>query len=157
MNFALGGGVSSRLFQRIREERGLAYSVVSERSAYHAAGCLAVSVGTSPENAQEVLSLVLTELDDVAATGITQRELEVAVGHLRADTLLSLEDSGSRMSRIGGSLLLHDEVLTIDEVISRIEAVTLEEIRERAAPMLAEQRVLAVVGPFDEGDFSSHA
>jgi predicted Zn-dependent peptidase len=157
MNFALGGGVSSRLFQRIREERGLAYSVVSERSAYHDAGCVAVSVGTSPEHAQEVLSLVLTELDDVAAKGITKRELEVAVGHLRADTLLSLEDSGSRMSRIGGSLLLHDEVLTIDEVISRIEAVTLDEVRELVAPMLGEQRVLAVVGPFDEADFAAHS
>ncbi|HEV2360230.1 MAG TPA: pitrilysin family protein, partial [Acidimicrobiales bacterium] len=157
MNHTLGGGVSSRLFQRIREERGLAYSVVSERSAFEDAGSLSVSVGTAPDNAHEVLGLVLEELSDIAAKGITPRELEVAKGHLRADLLLSLEDSGSRMSRIGGALLLHGEVLDADEVLRRIAAVTLEQIGEVSARVLGGRRVLAVVGPFSESEFAQYA
>ena len=104
LNHILGGGLSSRLFQEIREARGLAYSIGSDRSAYDDAGLLAISVGTAPEHAHEVLGLLHTELDRLAAKGITPRELEVAKGHLRADLLLSLEDSGARMSRIGAGL-----------------------------------------------------
>ncbi len=153
MNHALGGGISSRLFQRIREERGLAYSVSSDRTGYEDAGCLSISVGTAPENIHEVISLVLEEMEDVAAHGITPRELEVAKGNLRADTLLSLEDSGSRMSRIGGGILLHGEVLPIDEVLARIEAPGVDEVGELASAVLGGDRVMAVVGPFSEGEF----
>ncbi len=103
LNHVLGGGLSSRLFQEIRESRGLAYAIGSDRSAFDDAGTLAISVGTSPDKAHEVLDLLHTELDRFAAKGISQRELEVAKGHLRADMLLSLEDSGSRMSRIGSA------------------------------------------------------
>ncbi|HLI16137.1 MAG TPA: pitrilysin family protein [Acidimicrobiales bacterium] len=154
LNHTLGGGVSSRLFQRIREERGLAYSVSSERAAFADAGALAVSVGTSPEHAHEVVELVLRELDDLARDGVEAAELELAKGHLKADTLLSLEDSGARMSRIGGSLLLHDEVPELDEVLARIDAVRLDEVRELAAAVLGGTRCLAVVGPFAEEDFA---
>ncbi|EQD50199.1 peptidase M16 domain-containing protein, partial [mine drainage metagenome] len=103
LNHSLGGGISSRLFQKIREERGLAYSVVSDRVAYADTGALAVSVGTAPERIKEVLRLVLDEIEDLAAKGVTKEELELAKGHLRADTILSLEESGARMSRIGAS------------------------------------------------------
>ena len=112
LNHILGGGLSSRLFQKLREERGLCYSIVSDRIAYSDAGALAVSVGTAPERVHEVLKIVGDELFDLAANGITERELVLAKGHLKADTLLSLEDSGSRMGRIGAALLLHGEVLT---------------------------------------------
>ena len=154
VNHALGGGVSSRLFQKIREERGLAYSITSERSAYEDAGALTVSVGTSPERALEVLGLVREELDAVAGGGITARELEVAKGNLSADVLLALEDSGARMSRIGGALLLHGEVLSIDDVLSRIESVTLEDAAAVAARVIGGDRSLAAVGPFDESDLA---
>ena len=154
LNHTLGGGLSSRLFQEIREARGLAYSIGSDRSAYDDAGTLAVSVGTSPEHAHEVLELLHVELDRLGAEGITSRELEVAKGHLRADMLLSLEDSGSRMSRIGASLLLFGSVLTTEELLARIAAVTADQVRTVAAQVLAGPRTLAVVGPFAEFDFS---
>jgi predicted Zn-dependent peptidase len=154
VNHTLGGGVSSRLFQKVREERGLAYSVSSERSAYVDAGALTVSVGTSPDNAAEVVELVRDELDSIAGAGITERELEVAKGSLSADLLLSLEDSGARMSRIGGALLLHGEVLSVDEVLERIALVTLEDTAAVAATVLGGPRTMAVVGPFEPGELA---
>ncbi len=153
LNHVLGGGLSSRLFQEIRESRGLAYSIGSERVAYEDAGSLAVSVGTAPEHVPEVMGLLERELDSLHDEGVTERELEVAKGHLRADLLLSLEDSGSRMSRIGASLLLHGEVLGVEEVLERIDSVTLESVRDLATRVLGSERVLAAVGPFAEGDF----
>ncbi|MHB1987523.1 MAG: M16 family metallopeptidase [Acidimicrobiales bacterium] len=154
LNHVLGGGLSSRLFQQIREERGLAYSIGSDRVAYDDAGALAVSVGTAPENAHEVLGLIEAELDQLMTSGISHRELEVATGHLRADLLLSLEDSGARMSRIGASLLLYGTVLTVEELLAGIDAVTIDAVREVAKSVLSAERVLAVVGPFTEEDFA---
>jgi len=154
LNHVLGGGLSSRLFQEIRETRGLAYSIGSDRSAYDDAGSLAISVGTAPEHALEVLDLLHAELDSLGAEGITTRELEVAKRHLRADLLLSLEDSGARMSRIGAGLLLLDEVLSVDELLQRIAAVTESEVRTVAETVLTGPRTLAVVGPFQASDFA---
>src|SRR6202042_2477242 len=123
LNHVLGGGLSSRLFQKVREQRGLAYSVWSERAAYQDSGSLAVVVGTAPEHVDEVLQIVDAEFELLAESGITDRELAVAKGNLRAEMLLSNEDSGARMGRIGASMLLHGEVQDIDEVLGRVEAV----------------------------------
>ena len=101
LNHVLGGGLSSRLFQKVREQRGLAYSIWSERAAYQDTGSLAVVAGTAPEHVDEVLRIVTGELELLAEHGITERELAVAKGNLRADTLLACEDSGARMSRLG--------------------------------------------------------
>jgi predicted Zn-dependent peptidase len=155
LNHALGGGLSSRLFQEVRETRGLAYSIGSDRLAYEDAGALSVAVGTAPEHASEVLGLINHELEQLRDHGVSERELEVAKGHLRADLLLSLEDSGARMSRIGASLLLHDEVLTVDDLVQRIAGVTLGDVAASATRVLSGPRVLAVVGPFDESDFKA--
>ncbi len=155
LNHALGGGLSSRLFQEVREARGLAYSIGSDRVAYEDTGAMAVSVGTAPEHVAEVLGLVRSELDDLQQDGITERELEVAKGHLRADLLLSLEDSGSRMGRIGAGLLLHGEVLSIEELLERIAAVTSAGVAETASRVFDGPRSLAVVGPFGESDFAA--
>ena len=149
LNHTLGGGISSRLFQKVREERGLAYSVGSDRVAYADAGALAVSVGTAPARADEVLKIVRDELDALGAQGVTEEELARAKAHLRADTLLSLEDSGARMSRIGASLLLFDEVLTAEELNARVAEVTAEQVGDLAAHLLTGERVLAAVGPFE--------
>jgi len=154
LNHILGGGLSSRLFQEIRETRGLAYSIGSDRGAYHDAGTLAISVGTAPEHAHEVLELINIELDRLGAKGITARELEVAKGHLRADMLLSLEDSGSRMARIGSALLLFENVLTTEELLERTASVTADEVLTVAEQLFAGPRSLAVVGPFHESDFA---
>jgi predicted Zn-dependent peptidase len=149
LNHVLGGGISSRLFQEIREKRGLAYAVWSDRVHYEETGAVTVSVGTSPENAPEVLDLVHTELDRIGATGVTERELAVARGSLRAETLLSLEDSGARMSRIGSSLLLHGRVLPVDDVIGRIETVSLEEVHAVARELADGIRTVSTVGPVE--------
>jgi predicted Zn-dependent peptidase len=151
LNHALGGGLSSRLFQQVREERGLAYSVYSYRSSYADAGNLSVYAGTAPDRVDEVLALVQSILDRMRDDGITDRELEVARGHLKGEMALSLEDSAARMSRIGRSELVHGEVLPIDEIVRRIDAVTLADVAEVGAEVLANERVLAVVGPFPDG------
>lgn len=153
LNHVLGGGLSSRLFQEIRERRGLAYSVWSERTAYQDAGSLTVGVGTAPPNVAEVLAIVTDELGRLGADGITERELDVAQGNLRAEALLACEESGARMSRIGAGMLLHGEVLTIDEVVARVDAVTLDDVRTAAARLLEAPRTLSVVGPFSDADF----
>ena len=156
LNHVLGGGLSSRLFQKVREERGLAYSVWSERAAYQDAGSLAVVVGTAPEHVAEVLRIVAGELELLAVHGITDRELAVARGNIRAEMLLSGEDSGARMSRIGASALLHGEVRTVDEILARIEAVGPEDVLAVADQLVQAPRTLSAVGPFDEDAFDDH-
>jgi predicted Zn-dependent peptidase len=157
LNHVLGGGMSSRLFQEVRERRGLAYSIWSERTHYHEEGALTVHVGTAPEHAHEVLALLVAELERIGAEGVSERELAVAQGHLRAETLLSLEDSGARMSRIGSSLLLHGTVLTVDEVLAKVAGVGLDDVAAEARRLAAGARVLSVVGPFDAADFDGAA
>jgi len=154
LEHALGGGLSSRLWQKVREERGLAYSVYSFRSQYQGAGTLGVYAGTAPKHLAEVLGLVTAELDTVAAGGITERERQIAVGHLVGELALSLEDSGSRMARIGRSVLVHGHVRTYDEVVARLRAVTLAEVAAVAQRVLSRPRTLALVGPVDAAAFT---
>jgi predicted Zn-dependent peptidase len=157
LNHVLGGGMSSRLFQKVREQRGLAYSIGSERLAYQDAGSLCVFVGTAPANVDEVLGIIGDELDLLAAGGVTERELAVAKGNLRAEALLACEDSGARMSRIGAGLLLHGEAKTVDEILARIDEVGLDDVRRVARRLMDEPRTLAVVGPFAPDAFDAAA
>ncbi|MDQ3574661.1 MAG: insulinase family protein [Actinomycetota bacterium] len=152
LNHTLGGGPSSRLFQAVREERGLAYCIYSYRLAFQDTGALGVYAGTMPSKVDEVLEVVAQELDTMARDGITSHELEVAKGHLVGDLALSLEDSGARMDRIGRSQLVHGHVPEMEEVMASIEAVTLEDTARIAGRILGDERVLAVVGPVDEVD-----
>jgi predicted Zn-dependent peptidase len=147
LNTALGGGTSSRLFQEVRELRGLAYSVFSFASHHADSGLVGVSVGCLPNKLDDVLAVVREELGKVASAGITDDELARGKGQLRGGLVLGLEDSASRMSRLGKAELVHDELLSIDEVIARIDGVTLEEVREIAADVLTRPEVLAIVGP----------
>jgi predicted Zn-dependent peptidase len=157
LNVVLGGGLSSRLFQKVREERGLAYSIWSDRNGFFDTGCVTVSAGTAPEHVDEVLRIVTGEVEALAADGITGRELTVAKGNLRSETLLSYEDSGARMSRLGSSVLLYDRAWTIDEVLSRIDAVDLEAVQAVARSLAVAPRALAAVGPFDADAFDGAA
>ena len=157
LNHVLGGGLSSRLFQKVREQRGLAYSIWSERLAYADSGALSIGVGTAPEHVDEVLRIITGELGLLAANGVTARELAVAKSNLRADALLASEDSGARMSRIGATLLLHGEVLTLAEILERIEAVELDDVHRMARAVATAPRTLSVVGPFDAGAFDPAA
>ncbi|GGO70007.1 putative zinc protease [Nocardioides deserti] len=147
LNIALGGGTSSRLFQEVRERRGLAYSVYSFASSHADSGLVGVAVGCLPAKYDEVLATVRAELARVAAEGIDAEELARGKGQLRGGLVLGLEDSGSRMSRLGKAELVYDELLSIDEVMTRIDAVTLDDVRAVAAEVLTRPEVLAVVGP----------
>ncbi len=157
LNVVLGGGLSSRLFQKVREARGLAYSIWSERNGFFDTGCTTVSVGTAPEHVDEVLRIVAGEIEDLAENGITSRELAVAKGNLRSETLLSCEDSGARMSRLGASVLLYDRAWTIDEVLARVDAVDADAVRDVAHALATAPRSLAAVGPFDADAFDGAA
>jgi predicted Zn-dependent peptidase len=147
LNTALGGGTSSRLFQEVREHRGLAYSVYSFASHHADAGLVGVSVGCLPGKLDDVLATVRAELAKVAADGISADELARGKGQLRGGLVLGLEDSGSRMSRLGKAELVYDEFLSIDDLIAKIDGVTLDEVREVAAELFAQPEVLAIVGP----------
>ena len=153
LNHAFGGGASSRLFQAVREERGLSYCIYSYPVGFEGAGGLGIYAGTMPSRVDEVLDVVGHEVDAIAAGGISARELEVAKGHMVGELALSLEDSGARMYRIGRSQLVHGRVPELDELTSRIEAVTLDDTSRVAEKVLGSERVLAVVGPVDEEAF----
>jgi predicted Zn-dependent peptidase len=150
LNAALGGSTSSRLFQEVREHRGLAYSVYSFAAHYADSGMFGVALGCLPNRTEEVLSVVRDELRKVAEDGISAEELERGKGQLRSGLVLGLEDSGSRMSRLAKAELLYDELLGIDEVIRRIDAVTLDDVHVLAKELFSQPQTLAMVGPFDE-------
>jgi predicted Zn-dependent peptidase len=147
LNAALGGGTSSRLFQEVREKRGLAYSVFSFASQHVDAGLVGVSVGCLPAKLDQVLSVVRSELAKVAESGIDDEELARGKGQLKGGLVLGLEDSASRMTRLGKSELVDDELLSIDEVLARIDGVTLDDVRSLAAQLFSQPEILAVVGP----------
>ena len=149
LNAALGGGTSSRLFQEVREHRGLAYSVYSYAAHYGDAGTFAVAVGCLPSKMTDVLEVVRAELARLAEDGITSEELQRGQGQLRGGLVLSLEDSGSRMSRIAKAELLYGELPSIDELLHRVAEVTLDEVNELARWLLTQPQTLAVVGPFE--------
>ena len=151
----LGGGMSSRLFQEIREKRGLAYNVYSYRNSFSETGCWAVYAGSSPSNTQQLIGLIYEELDRLIESGITKQELDRAKGHMSGGVVLSLEDPSSRMTRLGKSELVHGEIITIDDVLTRIDEVTIEDVAAVAEDLLKrESRVVSVIGPFTVDDFA---
>jgi predicted Zn-dependent peptidase len=154
-NQAFGGGLSSRLFQEIREQRGLTYSVYSAASLYTDSGLFMIYAGTAPSKVDEVLDLIDTEVAKIVADGITERELRVAAGYLVGALLLNLEDSGSRMGRLARGELAAGEALTVDEQVEHIKAVTLDDAHRVLQRILTSERSLAAVGPFDESAFSA--
>jgi predicted Zn-dependent peptidase len=147
LNHVLGGGLSSRLFQEVREQRGLAYTVYSQWEPFDDAGVLVVYAASAPERLAELADVVLDVLDGLFAEGASERETEMAKGGLRAEMLLSLEESGARMSRIGRSLLLHGEVLPATEVARRVEAVDEAAMDRVRAGLRSDPRSVSLVGP----------
>jgi predicted Zn-dependent peptidase len=157
LNQALGGGMSSRLFQEVRERRGLAYAVYSYRVAYVEIGAFGVYAGTAPGRVAETIDVLGAELDRVIRDrGIGEGELADAKGQLKGSMALSLETSNSRMQRLGSSELMLGEVLSLDDVTARIEGVTPDDIARVVTRMFASgSRTLAVVGPVDETAFAA--
>ena len=152
LDTAVGGGMSSRLFQEIREKRGLVYSVGSALTHYAGAGAFSVYAGCSKKRVPEVLRLIRAELDRVAAEGISPEEVARGRGQLKGGLVLGLEDTGSRMSRLGKSELSYGEYLPVREVLDRVDAVDEDQVRAVAAELFSQETCLAVVGPYRESD-----
>jgi predicted Zn-dependent peptidase len=148
VNHVFGGGLSSRLFDEIRERRGLAYSVYSATSAYADAGAWSVYAGAMPEHAGEVQRLVGSELARLVEGGITDDELAIAIGYLTGAYEMGLEDTGARMSRLGGMLATLGRVIPVDEQLARWEAVTHADVRRVVDRVYGAARPVVVsVGP----------
>ncbi|MFD3260976.1 M16 family metallopeptidase [Paenibacillus lentus] len=149
LNNALGGGMSSRLFQEIREKRGLAYSVFSYHSSHADSGLFTVYAGTAPKQTKDVLELTKEILHDVSLNGLTDSELSKGKEQLKGSLILSLESTSSRMNRLGKNELMLGRHFTLDEIISRIEAVTMEDIDDVLRGMFKQPYALAMVGSSD--------
>ena len=148
LSSALGGGMSSRLFQEIREKRGLAYSTYAYNQQFAGSGVLSFYVGCKPDKAEEAISIIQAILQDVAQYVLTSEEISRAKGAVSGSLVLSQEDTGSRITRIGKSELVYGQVLSFDEILREISEVTPEQITEIARQILPASPTLAVVGPF---------
>jgi predicted Zn-dependent peptidase len=145
---ALGGGMSSRLFQEIREKRGLAYSVYAYAQQFAGSGQIGFYAGCNPSKAIEVIEIIREVLTDVAEHGMSHEEIERAKGAVRGSLVLSQEDSGSRMSRIGKNEIVYGQVMGFDEILKEIAGVSHEDVRKVASEFLTKTPTLALVGPF---------
>ena len=145
---ALGGGMSSRLFQEVREKRGLAYSVYASMQQFAGAGILSLYAGCNPASSQEVTSIFRDVLGDVVTSGLTDEELERAKGQVAGSMVLGQEDTGSRMVRIGKSELVYGEIKSMDEILASVRAVDQRQIAELAKEIFTAQPTLAIVGPY---------
>jgi predicted Zn-dependent peptidase len=148
LSAALGGGMSSRLFQEIREKRGLAYSVYAYAQQFAGTGVLGFYAGCNPTKAIEVVEIIRSVLSDVADNGMTHEEIERAKGAVRGSLVLSQEDTGSRMSRIGKNEIVYGQVMDFDDILKAISRVSAQDIREIASEFLVKTPTLALVGPF---------
>jgi predicted Zn-dependent peptidase len=155
LNNVLGGGMSSRLFQQIRERRGLAYSVYSYTSQFADVGVFGVYAGCAPGKIDQVLAITRDELATVAASGISAVEIDRGKGMYKGALVLGLEDTGSRMSRLGKGELVYERPKSVDELLGLVDAVTAEDVSAIAAEVLSQPFSLAVVGPFADHDFAS--
>jgi predicted Zn-dependent peptidase len=149
VNQILGGGMASRLFQEVREQRGLCYSVYSWTQTYQDAGSAGVYAGTNPARLPELMAVLDDELGKLVANGVTEAELNRAKGCIEGSTVLNLETSEDRMIRLGRSLVTRGEVLTVDEQLARLRAVTADDAARVAEKIFGSPRSLAVVGPVD--------
>ena len=145
---ALGGGMSSRLFQEIREKRGLAYSVYAYAQQFAGSGQIGFYAGCNPAKAIEVVEIIREILVDVAENGMSHEEIERAKGAVRGSLVLSQEDSGSRMSRIGKNEIVYGQVMGFDDILKAIARVNPTDVREIANEYLTKSPTLALVGPF---------
>ena len=151
LNTYLGGGMSSRLVKKIREEEGLAYSVYSYNGSYTDTGAFVISVGTRPENCQRVIDIILEELEDVRQNGITQDELDKSFSQLKGSLYMGLETVNSRMNKLGRSLLIYDRVITPEENVDDLSKVTVEDVKALAGDMFRRENLqITVLGPVED-------
>ena len=157
LNHVMGSGMSSRLFQEVREERGLAYAIYGFKLSYADTGAWGVHVGTTPNQTDTALSVIRDELSKVVDNGITPGELDRAKGSMRGGLALALEDANSRMVRLGRDELAGMPHLSVDERLAKLDAVTLDDVQSVAGDIYgASTRVLGAVGPFEEHDLDDY-
>lgn len=150
LNNAIGGGMSSRLFQEIREKRGLAYSVYSYHSSQIDSGLFTIYTGTAPKQTEEVLKVSLEVIGEMISQGMTDSELRKGKEQLKGSLILSLESTSARMNRLGKNELMLGRHLTLDEIIARIESVHLEQVNALSKQLFSHSFSLAMVGQSDE-------
>lgn len=151
----LGGGMSSRLFQEIREKRGLVYTVYSFQAAYRAAGLFGIYAGTSPENVQPCIDVIAEQLAAMRKVSVTQAELTLAKEHIKGSLTLSLESSSSRMIRLGRNEFALGRQMTPEEIEERVDAVDVEDVQAIASELFSEEQLgLCILGPVDEASIA---
>lgn len=153
LNTVLGGGMSSRLFQEIREKRGLAYSVYSFNQGYSDGAYFGLYAGCSPQKTAEVSRLMVSEFEKIANEGITQAELDLAIGNISGSLALKFESTQARMSRLVSAEIVNGEFIDLDESLSRVAAVTLAQVQSLAADLLGRERSIVAVGDVTEDAF----
>jgi predicted Zn-dependent peptidase len=150
LNTVLGGGMSSRLFQKIREEQGLVYSIYSDLNPYRDTGCMAIYAGTSVESVRQVVDHILAEFQELKSAPIAEDELRRAKDQLKGGLMLSLESSTSRMSNLARQEMYFERFFSLDETIDQIESVTGEEVCEMANALFHPDKVaVTVLGNLD--------
>jgi predicted Zn-dependent peptidase len=150
LNNLLGGGMSSRLFQNIREKRGLAYAVFSELTPYSDAGMMTVYAGTATEAIGQVIDLTIQEFRSLKETLVSEEELRRSKNHLKGSLMLSLESTSSRMSNLARQELYFGRFFSLDEILEAIEAVTSDELRSLAQRYFhTDQIAVTVLGPLN--------
>jgi len=148
LNNVLGGGMSSRLFQEVREKRGLAYAVYSYHQGYSDTGAVKMYVGSTTGNVEEAVKIIAGQLDKIRAETVSDEELRRTKEQLKSSTILAMESTATRMTRIGRSLIMGAELLTPEEISARIDAVTAEDIKRLANKHLKlDDMYLSAVGP----------
>jgi predicted Zn-dependent peptidase len=153
LNTVLGGGMSSRLFQEIRERRGLAYSVYSFNQGYSDASTFGLYAGCAPAKAEEVTSLMIQELEKIAETGITVGELSLAKGNISGSLALKFESNQARMSRLASAEIVAGEFIDLDDTVARFDSVELSEVQQLAQDLLSKNRSIVAVGDVTETMF----
>lgn len=146
-NQLIGGGWSSRLFQEVREKRGMSYSVFSSMGSYVDSGTFSVYAGVSPQRRDELVDVVASELADLVDNGPAEREMEVARGGFEGGTVLALEDAGSRMAQLATNLLVRDRVIEVPEYLEKVRAVTADDVQRVLAKVLDGTQVQSIVEP----------
>jgi predicted Zn-dependent peptidase len=147
LNTLLGGGMSSRLFQNIRERQGLAYAVFSELNPYRDTGCLSIYAGTSLESARKVVESIIKEFRQLKDECVNAEELRRSKDHLKGSLMLSLESTGSRMSNLARQEMYFGRFFTLDELVESIEGVTAPDVRQIAEKFFDPRQIaLTVLG-----------
>jgi predicted Zn-dependent peptidase len=154
LNTVLGGGMSSRMFQEIREKRGLAYSVYSFNQGYSDGAYFGLYAGCSPAKTAEVTRLMVAELESIANSGIRQDELDLAKGNISGSLALKYESTMARMNRLISAEIVNGEFFDLDDSLQHVHAVSLEDVQSLAADLVGRERSIVAVGDVDESTFA---